>query len=647
MKATNTCLACTSQISRQHFSSSTLKRHGRPLPSPSSLTSRHQTSAFSTSTIRQAISTLNMDEFDDDNNSAPTKPKKTKIASKTRIDLEEEESSSIFFDPSLPASEQIQQCRAYHEKIRYSNDPNDHEAFLRMYRSLADDPALLAQLQPKDFMTALNSTRDMLHVIPRMQRILQDVAKTSHRHIPELYHILLKTYTKLSDFRNSMILLERMEKSGIAFNNATYHIMLSICKHERSLGRARQLLEEMRDRQVPVTGSTYLLMLSVCAACKNPRMAREFFDEMPLIGLEADVSHYNALMNCYVHARDLEGAQRVYRDMRDEGIAPDSYTYAALCKILMTWHRTQEAAEIVQKMEKKGLKPNARILMALKLTPQEVQQTCKKNGVELSLADYNMLISASLRQNKFQHMQELVMAMTEQGLRPDAITFTVMVDANLKMGKYAEAKEIFRAMELANIQPDVVAYSALISGALSQSMVLESLEILKTMVADGLLPNLLTFNSLLSSSVGNIDIRGFQMIRETMDALRIRPDQRSFNALLSAYALQGDMDQNGDLRYSMEWYYKMLESGMKPATLVVNNLMAALHGSGEGQKVLLLWQEMGRRGIRKNEQSYEIVLEACEKYDLQNARRDVEEEFKDFLAKQCMIEEIMASKHQK
>jgi len=237
-----------------------------------------------------------------------------------------------------------------------------------------------------------------------------------------------------------------------------------------------------------------------------------------------------------------------------------------------------------------------------------------------------------------------------------------MVDADIKMGKYQEAKEVFRAMQQANIQPDVIVYSAMISGALSQASLIESMEILKSMVGDGLLPNLHTFNSLLSASVGGIGIDSFKTIRDTMQALHVRPDQRSFNALLSAYALQGDMDemlralddmkqsrvapdaltysilisgflQNGDLRYAMEWYYKMMDGGFIPATFVINNLMAALHGSGQGQQVLMMWREMDRLKIKKNEQSFEIALEACEKFGLHDALPQIEEELKTYLTR--------------
>ncbi|KAG0344735.1 hypothetical protein BG004_004211 [Podila humilis] len=564
-----------------------------------------------------------------------------------------------------------------YDKVRYSKQPEDQEAFLRMYRAIADDPQLLQQLQPKDFMVALNSTRDLLHVIPRMQRIIQDVERTKHRSVPEIYHILLKHYTKLSDFKHCRDLLKRMTQAGIDFNLHTYHIMLSICKHERQLRRATFILEEIRAKKIEITESTYLMMMSVCVACKNPRKAREYFEEMPLIGLEQQLSHYNTLLNAYVHAKDLEGARNVFSEMEEnDEITPDSYSYAAMIKILKSpkYHRPTEAEELVKTMERRGLKPNARVLMALQVNPLKVQQTCEATGVELTVQDYNLLIGTSIRQNQFQDIPALFTAMSNQGLRPDMVTFTMMVDANLKMNKYPEAKEIFWAMQQANIQPDVVAYSALMTGALLQSKVLESLEILKRMLNDGMLPNLLTFNSLLSASVGEIDVKGFKMIRETMDALKIRPDNRSFNALLSAYALKGDIQEmmctlddmrrsnvfpdaltysvlisgflrNGDLRFAVDWYFKMQESGMKPATTVVNNLMAALHGSSEGQKVLMLFHDMGDRMIRKDERTYEIVLDTCTKFNLHSSRHAIEEEFKEYLANQSLKEDMIKRKN--
>ncbi|KAI8596527.1 hypothetical protein EDD21DRAFT_388018 [Dissophora ornata] len=544
-----------------------------------------------------------------------------------------------FLDPTIIPPEPIKAFRDLYEEVRYSTNPDDHERLLSAYKALADDPNLLSQMQPADFMYALNSCRDLLHVIVRMRRILEDVDKTPYTDIPELYHILLKAYVKMSDFTSSGNLIDKMRQRNITFNTATYHVLFDICKHERKLNNAVGLLGQMRKLGV-----------------------EEFFDEMQLNGIEQDVAHYNALLNAFAQARDVDGARRVFEMMEDDGISADQYTYTAMVKVLMAHGKSQEANTLINGLAAKGLKPNAKVLTALGREPLEILNECRANGAPIAQHDFNMLIIQALKRNLFTQVPSLIQQMQGYGHRPNVYTFTAMIDADIKMGKYQEAKEVFRAMQKANIQPDVIAYSAMISGALSQASVKESMEILKAMVGDGLLPNLHTFNSLLSASVGEIGIDSFKTIRDTMQALHVRPDQRSFNALLSAYALQGDMDemlralddmkhsrvapdaltysilisgflQNGDLRYAMEWYYKMMDGGFIPATFVINNLMAALHGSGQGQQVLMMWREMDRLGIKKNEQSFEIGLEACEKFGLHDAIPQIEEELKIYLAR--------------
>ncbi len=113
---------------------------------------------------------------------------------------------------------------------------------------------------------------------------------------------------------------------------------------------------------------------------------------------------------------------------------------------------------------------------------------------------------------------------------------------------------------------------------------------------------------------------------DDMKHSRVPPDALTYSILISGFL------QNGDLRYSMEWYYKMMHGGFVPATFLVNNLMAALHGSGQGQQVVMLFRDMERHGVRKNEQSFEIAMEACEKFGLEDARAQIENEFKDYLA---------------
>ncbi|KAF9122558.1 hypothetical protein BG015_005527, partial [Linnemannia schmuckeri] len=578
------------------------------------------------------------------------------------------EKASPFLDLTIIPPEQIKQYRALANTINTSSTLQEHEHLISVYRSIADDPALLPQLQPKDFMQAMNSCRDMYRVVPRMRQILTDFEKSrqqSNRQqllIPEIYDILLRAFVKLSDFRSASNLIEDMKrKKGLRFGTSTYHIMLDLCKHERNLDRARKLLKEMRDNKVEITSATYQIMLAVCGQTKNPMLAREYFDEMPLLGIDTDVNHYNALMNAYAHAKKLDGAKEVFEMMAEDGIPADQYTYAAMIKALKGAKRTHEPVALIQTMREGGVQANVKILSALGMDSIDIMKDCKANKVEMRISDFNTLIIRALRGNQFAKIPVIMQEMQEREIRPDVVTFTAMIDANIKMNKFPEAREIFQAMEQANIQPDVIAYSAMIAGALSHSTVQESIEILKSMINDGILPNRHTFNSLLSASVGEIGSDGLMVIRETMAALGVQPDRRSFNAIMSSHALEGDMDQvrrtladmrrskiapdaltysilisgylqNGDLRYAMEWYYTMLEGGFKPAPFVMNNLMSALHGSGQGTQVLMLWREMTQQGVRKNERSYEIMFDVCDEYNFHEQRPAIEEEFKTYLA---------------
>ncbi|KAG0258197.1 hypothetical protein BG011_003430 [Mortierella polycephala] len=602
-------------------------------------------SRFSTSSIHQSIKALSVDGLYNDivngepgqgqqhKNSSSTDPSSSSIAGSLAEEPFAFGEDSKFLDSTIIPPEPIKAFRHQYMQIRSSNNPSDHEMVLATYRTLADDPELLAQLQPIDFMIALNSNRGLRHVIHRMRRILKDVEKTEHRQITDIYHILLKTYIRLSDFRGCNNLLEEMSSNRMPFNNATYHIMLDICKHEKDLWKAQDLLRKMRERNIEVTSSTYLIMLSICARVKNPNLAREYFNEMPLVGLEQDVTHYNTLLNAYAQARNFMGAHQVFELMEEDGIPPDQYTYAAMIKSMKPKKSSEEVQAMLNNFMKQVLKPNAKVLAALDKEPSEIVDECMRNGIEMGLNDFNMLLIRALRSNRFSQVPYILEKMQGHGHRPNVFTFTAMVDANIKMNKYQEAKEVFRAMEQANIQPDVIAYSAMIAGAMSHAGIQESMDILKAMIQDGLLPNQHTFNSLLSAGVGEIGVDALDTIRDTMTKLPsclCRPDALTYSILITGFL------QNGDLRYSMEWFFKMIDSGFVPAPFVFNSLMAALHGSGQGQQVMLLWQEMDRLRVRKNEQSYEIAREACEKYDL-DARYQIEEEFKIYLAERSIF----------
>ncbi|KAF9537881.1 hypothetical protein EC957_007546 [Mortierella hygrophila] len=194
----------------------------------------------------------------------------------------------------------------------------------------------------------------------------------------------------------------------------------------------------------------------------------------------------------------------------------------------------------------------------------------------MRVGDFNTLITRALRGNQFANVPVIMQEMQGRRILPKVTTFIAMIGVNIKMSKLTEAKEVFRATEQANIQPEVIAYSAMITGALSHSTVQESIEILKNIINGEILPNR---NSLLSAD-GRHGPNQEDSGRHA--AIQINPEALTYSVMISEYP------QNGDLRYAMEWYYKMLDGGFKPARFMMNNLMSALHGSEQGMQILVL-----------------------------------------------------------
>ncbi|KAG0198690.1 hypothetical protein BGX31_004487, partial [Mortierella sp. GBA43] len=277
------------------------------------------------------------DQDDDDTFEIPKQQAHSKSV------LHDESTPSAWFDPNVIPPEPIKAFRERYNETKNSENPEDREEILSAYRSIADDPELFAQLQPIDFMMAMNSCRDLFHMIPRMRHILDEATTTVHGRIPELYHIILKGYTKLSDYKGLDRMVDLMRDRNIEFNTATYHILLDKCRHNNNLKDAIGIFGQMRKKNVEVTAATYLIMITICARVKNPTLASRYFHEMPMMGLELETAHYNALLNAYANASDHTGAKRVFQMLEDDGIQPDVYTYAAMVKDLVNSRQAGEA----------------------------------------------------------------------------------------------------------------------------------------------------------------------------------------------------------------------------------------------------------------------------------------------------------------
>ncbi|KAI8348996.1 hypothetical protein B0O80DRAFT_429358 [Mortierella sp. GBAus27b] len=111
---------------------------------------------FSTSAVIQTAGTMAIsDQDDDDTFEIPKQQAHSKSV------LHDESTPSAWFDPNVIPPEPIKAFRERYNETKNSENPEDREEILSAYRSIADDPELFAQLQPIDFMMAMNSCRDL------------------------------------------------------------------------------------------------------------------------------------------------------------------------------------------------------------------------------------------------------------------------------------------------------------------------------------------------------------------------------------------------------------------------------------------------------------------------------------------------------
>ncbi|KAG0228863.1 hypothetical protein BGW41_003258 [Actinomortierella wolfii] len=589
-----------------------------------------------------------------------------------------------------PAPPAIEQLRERYIPTKESEDPQDKRALLQMYRTVARDPDLLAQLYPVDFLQAMYAAK-ALHSLPKMREIIDDVGKTSHRRHPSFYHVMLHAYMIRNDLIQSDKIWKLMKQRKVELTQTSYHIMLRHCKARRSTFLAMRLLREMEKSGIPVSEYTYVLLLGICYRRSDARLAQQLFDEIPARDLDWTAYHFSTLLGTYVKAGDRAGAFRTYDAMLEHGFSPNTVIFNSLLSVVSD---REERHELYNEFLEQRLQPNVQTLISMRLSLKEILDRMEGKDVSatstiptpiklnVTREDFNFLLTFALKSSKTGLIQSILDNMKKHDFQPDAFTFSTLMDAFVKIRQYRQARVIFEEIMASDtIVPDVVVYTNAISAALGQSDTMGALQILKRMLDDGLMPNAVTMNQLLTTMVrGGEDsetnkiqqqqqqpqlaittsIDGIEMAELVVDLMHqngIREDIRSFNILLSAYARANEPEKmmrtfhrmvykahikpelltyetlivghlrSGNLRYAVDTYFTMRENDLYAHSAIHNQLLSALVASGQAQQTLQLWRDISRSGRSRDEQSFKIMFDACERFQLLEQRHEIEQEW--------------------
>ncbi|CAK7337197.1 unnamed protein product [Dovyalis caffra] len=173
----------------------------------------------------------------------------------------------------------------------------------------------------------------------------------------------------------------------------------------------------------------------------------------------------------------------------------------------------------------------------------------------------------------------------------------VLMDMYVKCESLPDAKQVFD--ELA--EKDIVSWTSIISGLVQSKCPKEALELFCDMQSSVIEPDGIILTSVLSAcaSLGALDYG--RWVHEYIDRKAIKWDIQIGTAMLDMYAKCGCIEMATQIFNGMP----------HKNVLTWNALLNGFAMHGHGQKVLKLFEEMRRVGMKPNEVTFLAILTAC------------------------------------
>uniref|UniRef100_A0A6N2KEA1 Uncharacterized protein n=1 Tax=Salix viminalis TaxID=40686 RepID=A0A6N2KEA1_SALVM len=326
--------------------------------------------------------------------------------------------------------------------------------------------------------------------------------------------------------------------------------------------------------------------------------ARNLFDEMP----ERDVVAWTTMISGYTHCYEYTQAWSVFVDMVKNGNdPPNAFTISSVLKACKGMERMRDACVVFHDIKEKNVVSWTTLIAgythrgngnrALRIFREMLLDGVALNPHSISIA---VRACASIGSQNFG--RQIHTAVIKHGFESDLPVTNSILDMYCRCGCLSEANKCFNGIT----EKDLITWNTLIAGY-ERSDSIEPLFIFSQMESEGFTPNCFTFTSLIATCANLAALCCGQQIHGGIFRRGLDRNLELANALIDMYAKCGNIFDS----------HKIF-SEMSCRNLVSwTSMMIGYGAHGYGKKVVELFDEMVRSGIRPDQVVFMAVLSAC------------------------------------
>ena len=387
--------------------------------------------------------------------------------------------------------------------------------------------------------------------------------------------------------------------------------------------------------------------------CKNDYLdlALFYYEQLNKNNILKDEVIYNLLLNGCSKKLDIRNLHRIYMDMIAKGISPNLITFNTIIDAFIRNKNTEKAFSIFNDMISNKINPDNFTLSTLFKginKPEHYQYLIQgvdiinKNIYPVDIILINVLLDACIKlkdKKNFCEIFENIINKKYKNISPDLITYNTFIKGCSKFKLYDKVEFAFNHLinnsKKTNIIPNDVTFNSLLDVYVSQKDMYKVFQIVKLMNEFKIFPDNYTYttiikglnkNSLLKASNGNNiianNITNINPNPETEEMLSncelnlafklfnqvkmsSKPDEILYNCIMDACLRFNKIDK------MLEVYQEMIKDGIKPSSITCGIVIKAYGMKGDLNSALDIYYKMKKEKIEISNITYGCLINAC------------------------------------
>ncbi|KAF7811388.1 putative pentatricopeptide repeat-containing protein [Senna tora] len=408
---------------------------------------------------------------------------------------------------------------------------------------------------------------------------------------------LIKASFNVGDFRRARQLFDNISDP----NPTICAILISAFTKHGLPNESIDLYASLQTRGIKPDKVVLLAVAKACAASGDVFRTKKVHDDVVRYGFQSDFVLGNALIHAYAKCKRVEDARQVFDEMSTRDVV--SWTSMSSCYVNCGLPR--QGLAVFRDMGLNGVKPNSMTVSTVLPACSELKDL--KSGREI----HGFAVRHGMEDNVFVcsalvHMYARCLSVTQARLVFDRMPYRDIVSWNSVLTAYFMNKEYENGLALffhmsKGVKMDEATWNAVIGGCMENGQTEQALEMLRRMQDMGFKPNQITISSILPACSILESLRMGKEVHCYVFRHWLIGDLTSMTALVYMYS------KCGDLNLSQSVFDMMPRKDVVAwNTMIIAN---AIHGNGE--EVLLLFQNMLKSGFKPNSVTFTGILSGC------------------------------------